>query len=303
MPKISVIVPVYNVEQYVSRCIDSILKQTYTNWELVLVNDGSLDKSGEICDEYALRDCRLRVCHKVNGGVSSARNMGLDIATGDWITFLDSDDYLSNNTLECLANTVEMFPSVEVIDFPILRDAGSKDGEQLDTVNSIVVRTSIREIDQYWFNHPRFESCGRFFRRDLLAGLRFDTRLRIGEDTVFFMHYLMRCTTMVAIPNGLYAYCYRESSAMGSVPTEKLIGNDLLMLELMGEKVWERPMLASILYRMIIPKLQGHKMKLQDIGRYRFFLSKITLKTLIYSPLPIRAKIIVLVMKQFVRIS
>ena len=84
-PKISVIVPVYNVEKYLRRCIDSILVQTFTDFELLLIDDGSKDKSGEICDEYAKKDKRVRVFHKVNGGVSSARNLGLDYAKGQWI--------------------------------------------------------------------------------------------------------------------------------------------------------------------------------------------------------------------------
>lgn len=94
MPEISVIVPVYNAEKYLYRCIDSILEQTFTNFELLLVDDGSSDNSGIICDEYACKDSRIRVFHKENGGVSSARNIGLDYARGNWIAFVDSDDYV-----------------------------------------------------------------------------------------------------------------------------------------------------------------------------------------------------------------
>ena len=94
MPKISVIVPVYNTEKYLHRYIDSILAQTFTDFELLLINDGSKDNSGAICDEYAAKDSRVRVFHKENGGASSARNMGLDNAKGKWVTFVDSDDYI-----------------------------------------------------------------------------------------------------------------------------------------------------------------------------------------------------------------
>ena len=96
---ISVIVPVYNSEQTLHRCIDSILGQTYRNFELLLINDGSKDRSGEICDEYARKDNRVKVFHKENGGVSSARNVGLDNARGEWITFCDSDDHVSKEWL------------------------------------------------------------------------------------------------------------------------------------------------------------------------------------------------------------
>ena len=93
-PKISVIIPVYNAESTLRRCVDSVLAQTFTDFECLLINDGSKDKSGEICDEYAIRDSRIKVFHKENGGVSSARNVGLDNATGEWIAFVDSDDWV-----------------------------------------------------------------------------------------------------------------------------------------------------------------------------------------------------------------
>ena len=96
-PKISVIIPVYNAESTLRRCVDSVLAQTFTDFECLLINDGSKDKSGEICDEYAIRDSRVRVFHKENGGVSSARNVGLDNATGEWIAFVDSDDWVGRN--------------------------------------------------------------------------------------------------------------------------------------------------------------------------------------------------------------
>lgn len=94
--RISVIVPIYNTEQYLPRCIDSILSQTFTDFELLLIDDGSKDDSGKICDEYAAKDARVRVFHKENGGVSSARNLGLDCAIGEWVTFVDSDDWIGN---------------------------------------------------------------------------------------------------------------------------------------------------------------------------------------------------------------
>ena len=99
-PKISLIVPVYNVEKYLNRCVDSILSQDFTDFEILLIDDGSMDKSGKICDEYAKIDTRVRVFHKVNGGVSSARNLGLDYAKGQWIGFCDSDDYVKKDFLK-----------------------------------------------------------------------------------------------------------------------------------------------------------------------------------------------------------
>ena len=97
--KISIISPVYNVEDYLKDCVESILNQTYKNIELILIDDGSTDNSGKICDEYASKDNRVKIVHKKNGGLSSARNAGLDIATGDYIFFVDSDDFLYKNSV------------------------------------------------------------------------------------------------------------------------------------------------------------------------------------------------------------
>ena len=104
MPKVSIIVPVYKAEQYLHRCVDSILSQSFTDCELILVDDGSPDKSGEICDEYASRDSRIQVIHKQNGGVSSARNAGLDVAHGEYVWFVDSDDWIENDSLKEIYN-------------------------------------------------------------------------------------------------------------------------------------------------------------------------------------------------------
>ena len=100
--KISVIVPVYNVEQYLERCVDSIINQTYTNLEIILVNDGSTDNSGKLCDELAKKDERIRVIHKENGGLSDARNRGIDEAESDLVGFIDSDDYIDSDMYEVL---------------------------------------------------------------------------------------------------------------------------------------------------------------------------------------------------------
>lgn len=102
MPKISIIVPVYNVEEYLSRCIDSILEQTFTDFELILIDDGSTDNSGKICDEYSKKDSKVKVIHKENGGLSSARNFGIDVASGKFLGFVDSDDYIEKDMYELL---------------------------------------------------------------------------------------------------------------------------------------------------------------------------------------------------------
>ncbi len=114
MPAVSVIVPVYKVEPYLRRCVDSILAQTFTDFELILVDDGSPDNCGAICDEYAEKDSRVKVIHKKNGGVSSARNMGLDAARGEYIYFCDGDDYIEK---ELLADAVQAMSGYDMVVF------------------------------------------------------------------------------------------------------------------------------------------------------------------------------------------
>ena len=117
---VSVIVPIYNSEKYLKRCVDSILSQTFSDFELLLVDDGSTDGSGSICDEYSVKDSRVRVFHKENGGVSSARNLGLDNARGEWITFVDSDDYLEESFLAELSVFEDVDWVVSVVSFVII---------------------------------------------------------------------------------------------------------------------------------------------------------------------------------------
>lgn len=105
LPLVSIIIPVYKVEKYLSECLDSVVNQTYKNLEIILVDDGSPDNCGKICDEYAVLDRRIRVIHKENGGLCSARNAGIDIANGEWIYSMDSDDYIENDLIEIALNT------------------------------------------------------------------------------------------------------------------------------------------------------------------------------------------------------
>ena len=108
MPKVSIVTPVYKAEKYLQECIESVLAQTHKDWELLLVDDGSPDRSGDICNEYAEKDVRIRVFHKSNGGVSSARNLGLEQMKGEWVIFVDSDDVIAPNTLEiCLQKCID----------------------------------------------------------------------------------------------------------------------------------------------------------------------------------------------------
>lgn len=218
MPEISIIVPVYNVEKYIHRCVDSILNQTFVDFELILVDDGSPDNCGVICDEYALKDNRVCVIHKENGGVSSARNAGLDNAQGKYIMFCDSDDYVSNKWCEQLYRAATSNPraficcSIERID----EDGNcipKSNGEQLN--NSIESCISTSYFDIYKKGLSGYSVNKIFFSEVIRTNsLRFDNKRKIGEDAEFCAKYCEYCSSCLYIPSALYYYVQRSNSTM-----------------------------------------------------------------------------------------
>lgn len=187
-PKISVIIPVYNAEATLRRCVDSVLSQTFTDFECLLINDGSKDRSGEICDEYAAKDSRVRVFHKENGGVSSARNVGLDNATGEWIAFVDSDDWVGEKYLESFSGNLDA-------DFVIGGFQRVKNND-IVTVNywdflpegRYTCYKNLLEdnLSRLVFRVP----WAKLFKKSIAQRVRFDLKIRVGEDSLYVLEYL-----------------------------------------------------------------------------------------------------------------
>lgn len=207
-PKISVIVPVYNVEKYLSRCIDSILEQTFKDFELLLIDDGSKDSSGKICDEYAKKDKHIRVFHKENGGVSSARNLGLNLAVGEWVSFVDADDKIDEKYL------YELYENSFNVDFVI---CGYR---QIGIINKTVIyNEAIFNMhsynDQSYFNKSEIESSCLFycpwrklFKMEFIQdnNIRFDEGMFLGEDTCFIISYVKYINNIKVIGTSNYIY-------------------------------------------------------------------------------------------------
>lgn len=210
MISISIIVPVYKAELFLPRCIDSILTQTFTDFELLLIDDGSPDNSGSICDEYALKDKRIRVFHKENGGVSSARNLGLDNAKGEWITFIDADDWISNTFIEHLYKPILSNNNIEFV--------------QAGCTNYI--NNEIANIEQqyeyfvsddpiYVFNNFRGLTFSKLFCLENVIrahGLKFDELMRTTEDMAFTLDYLYHIRKYCFIPEVGYYYRHNPDS-------------------------------------------------------------------------------------------
>lgn len=217
MPEISVIVPVYKAEAFLHRCVDSILAQTFTDFELILVDDGSPDGSGAICDEYAAKDARVRVIHQKNGGVSSARNAGLDTAKGNWISFVDSDDYVLPQYLEHLYE-----PEFDLI--VIGRKVINADTQDIyfirmeefacTEIGPESIRRMLRESGDTWLTL----STGRLFKRSLIEmwNIRFDTGYSFREDSLFTTEYFIRCNHVKLKNTCDYQYTRRNSESLSS---------------------------------------------------------------------------------------
>ena len=209
---LSVIVPVYNVESYLPTCIESIINQTYSNLELFLVDDGSTDKSGEICDEYAKKDSRIMVIHKENGGQGSARNRALDIAKGEYIAFVDSDDHIELNMYDAMINALERTDS-DLVLCGFYTDSG------LRIVDSIVpekemIFESDEELLRKYFDSPFVggQPWNKVFKSSVFDELRFPEGT--AREDVYIMHLaLSKCKRAVHCGKRLYHYIVRDGSS------------------------------------------------------------------------------------------
>lgn len=220
-PCISVIVPVYNVEKYLTACIDSILAQTFTDFELLLVDDGSTDSSGSICDNYVEKDNRIRTFHQINGGSSYARNSGLKYATGKWIAFVDSDDKLGKEYLNDLYNA-----SGEKIDLVIqslthIKENGeSMFGEPKESeINEIYFSSEFRTLQRKWHLENKCQPVSKLFKRDIIKtnNIYFMHGVRFGEDFLFLFDYLDVIQGGVCISSkSNYFYIDRSNSLVHS---------------------------------------------------------------------------------------
>ncbi len=191
---ISVIIPVYKVGAYLPACVDSILAQTFTDFELLLVDDGSPDNSGIICDNYAEKDSRVKVFHQANGGVSCARNCGLEHAKGKWIAFVDSDDYVGKDYLQDLYDAVDEKVDLVIQSFSHIKENGEKlfgDSER-NGKNGVYFPSDFRQMQQEWHLEMRCHPISKLFKRRIIEDnkIEFTQKVTLGEDFLFLFSYL-----------------------------------------------------------------------------------------------------------------
>ena len=223
-PYFSIIIPVYNVAPYLRECLDSVLAQTFTDWEAICVDDGSTDGSGAILDEYAAKDKRFRVIHQKNAGVSSARNAALDVMKGAWVCFLDSDDMLHKSALKRIREIIVRNPGVDIVKTGLVQYKEDQIVSWLDHYGrEELYNTSCDLPDSVlggWF-------CQRCYNVSLVADIRF-LPLRNGEDVVFMAQCNSRAMMIVVADCILYGYRQRKDSA------SRLGASLLLVRQIMG---------------------------------------------------------------------
>ena len=207
MPEISIIVPVYRAEKYLNACVDSILRQTYADFELVLIEDGSSDQSGAICDEYAQKDDRVRVIHQPNQGQAAARNHALPMTQGRWLCYVDSDDMIHPQMLEHLYRAavesgagISMCQFLEAPEPPENYEQPADFSYQLLTMDEQTL-TELHDRDQY----PGWVACAKLIRRELVEGYPFHTG-RVYEDNEAVTRWLLPAKTLAMLPTQRYFY-------------------------------------------------------------------------------------------------
>lgn len=222
---ISIIMPVYQVEAYLSRCIDSILAQSYQDWELILVEDGSKDSSGKIMDEYAQKDARIQAIHKENGGVSSARNKGLEYAGGEYVIFLDSDDWIETEMLRELAEAIEKNQSdMAACDSAVVtvEADGSLTRKICNKWGGNAAEKTVSGKEAYYsIFYQSGTLWNKLFRRECVKGLTFNEKMTYGEDTDYLIRAIRNCSRITLIPYCGYNYVINRAGNVRSASIDK----------------------------------------------------------------------------------
>ena len=209
---ISVVIPVYNVEKYLNKCVDSVLQQTYSEIEIILVDDGSTDKSGKICDNYIKKDSRIKVIHKENGGLSSARNAGIENAIGEFICFIDSDDFIELEMLEKLVKSMlDYNADMAICNRNHLFENGKK-YVKFDMLNQIKEMNNLEALFELNnFKYFDISACGRLYKKSLFSNIKFPVG-KLCEDYYVMYRIIEMCNKILYISQPLYNYFQRKGS-------------------------------------------------------------------------------------------
>lgn len=247
IPLVSIIIPVYNVEKYLSQCLDSILYQTYTNWECLVIDDGSKDRCGAICDNYAAKDSRFKVFHKTNGGVSAARNYALDRMHGDWCCFVDADDVIAKDLLKicvrnCYSKSLDFLQYSYSNDMEHLGNTGNSYTQQMPLVPYIKSRKYMFLI---WIS---------FIKSDIINNnnIRFEESLKLGEDQIFTYICMSHAKRLQRIADILYWYRTNPNGATHRAESKEIIKSIKVVTAIRDKQFSNEPFMLKVINQSIL---------------------------------------------------
>ena len=224
---LSIIIPVYNVQQYLERCLDSLGRQSYENLDIILVDDGSTDGSGEICDQYASEYSNIKVVHIANGGVSNARNIGLSLASGEYVTFVDGDDWLAEDFLETGVKVLEK-TGADIFMGSYVKSYENGINMKVNEDTETMQLTAQECVDKIFVKNPMksdlpWSIWGKIYKTSLWKNVRFDTEISMGEDAIAFWDVLQNANQVIYKAIMGYYYFQRMDSAMHIMSTKHII--------------------------------------------------------------------------------
>ena len=226
-PLISIIVPAYNVNEYLCKSVDSLLCQSYSNLEIILIDDGSTDSTGKLCDLYAIKDSRVKVIHQENQGVSSARNAALKVAKGDFVSFVDADDYVDETMYEVLVKNALKYNSDYVITgFSIDKDISFANSSVYKIKQEVISWTKDNAIVDLTSLKSNFSGrlvCSKLIKMEIAKSVMFDVDLPLAEDQLFALNCILKSKNIIAVSGKPYHYIFRRNSASRSKINEKKV--------------------------------------------------------------------------------
>jgi glycosyltransferase involved in cell wall biosynthesis len=278
MPKISIIVPVYNTEKYLRPCLDSILAQTFGDFEAILVDDGSKDKCGDICDEYAERDKRIRLYRKNHLGVSNARNFGIKMCNGTYVCFIDSDDYIHPKMLETLHSAVEenncafsMCLEQNVDKINPYEEIITEEGYSYEMIDKsdCIYGISHEGKDKRHFVHM----VGKLYRKELIEQLKFDESISLSEDLLFNFQFYLKDVCGIRIMKPLYYRTIRSNSLSSIKATDMIYNTGIyqrcLQLLPLTETLNRSYIVLNIMNRIIKFRRRNRKTEYKELAKIR----------------------------------
>lgn len=247
--KFSIICPVYNAGKYLNVAIESVLLQSYIHWELILIDDGSTDDSGDICNDYAKRDQRIRVFHEKNQGVSAARNAGIEMARGNWILFLDSDDYFEKDALHILNNSIldkevdmlifNYYIDIDDVSYKYIIQSVNYNGYDRDFIESRILPGMLNTCDLKKENQINVLPFvwNKAYKREILekSEIFFNTKLKVWEDKIFWLLYMKNIKNVLFVDDGLYHYVQSKKERLSGKYDSDIFENVVMIYNIMKD--------------------------------------------------------------------